>query len=172
MSQNKRSGYNLPAFGHSSHISSKSKSRISEDNDEEEIDIEVALSSNISHRSNKSGTHNRQIKNNSHISTKSSHKSSIQDKDIKPLHDPAGKPLRRYATETIGDIIMHPIKEMQLFHKRNEAYEAEKNAWNEKHPESIASNRDDATANEVPEGRVRLSTKKIHYIMIVDSYFL
>lgn len=143
MSQNNR-GYNIPAFGHTSHISSRSKSRISEDN-EEEIDLEVALSSNISSATNKS--RHRQIKNSSHITTKSSSK-SITEANVQPMHDPAGKPLRRHGTETIGDILMHPIKEMQLYQKRNEAYEAEKNAWNEKHPESIASKHDDTTNAE------------------------
>lgn len=137
MSQNNNRGYNLPAFGHSSHISSKSRSRISEDN-QEEIDIEVALSSNLSTHTNKSLT--RQIKNNSHISS--------ENEEIKPMHDPAGKPLRRFGTETIGDLIMHPIKGMQLYQKRNEAYEAEKQVWDEKHPDSVDSKNDDLTAFE------------------------
>lgn len=55
-----------------------------------------------------------------------------QDDHITPFHDPAGKPLRRHGTETFGDIIMHPIKELQLHHKRAEAYQAEKEVWDEK----------------------------------------
>lgn len=61
---------------------------------------------------------------------------------IKPYHDPTGKPLRRHGTETIGDLLLHPLKELQLHQKRVDAYEAEKNQWNEKHPESIASEHD------------------------------
>lgn len=55
------------------------------------------------------------------------------DDHISPLHDPAGKPLRRHGTETIGDIIMHPIKELQMHHQRTEAYQAEKEVWDKTH---------------------------------------
>lgn len=160
MAHNK--GYNIPAFGHTSHISSRSKSRASEEENPDEFDLEVALSSNISTHTNKS--RQRQIKNTSHISTRTapSHK-SYNEPEIKPLHDPMGKPLRRHGTETIGDILMHPIKEMQLFQKRHEAYEAEKNAWNEKHPESIASAKDEAP-QDLQEVRVRLTMHFRHLV--------
>jgi hypothetical protein len=70
------------------------------------------------------------------------------DHAVTPLHDPAGKPLRRHGTETIGDVLLHPFKELKLHHQREEAYELERREWNEKHPESAASVNDVENLNE------------------------
>ncbi|KAI9276379.1 bacterial low temperature requirement A protein-domain-containing protein [Sporodiniella umbellata] len=67
---------------------------------------------------------------------------------VTPLHDPAGKPLKRHGTETIGDVLLHPLKEMRLHHQREEAYESEKREWNEKHPEAAASAADIENLND------------------------
>jgi hypothetical protein len=72
-----------------------------------------------------------------------------QDEIVAPLHDPLGKPLLRHGTETIGDLLLNPLKEFQLHQKRNAAYEVERASWNEKHPASIASKKDvDQIADE------------------------
>ncbi|KAI8082476.1 bacterial low temperature requirement A protein-domain-containing protein [Gilbertella persicaria] len=86
---------------------------------------------------------------------------------IEPLHDPAGKPLRRHGTDTIGDLLLHPLKELQLHHKRAEAYKVEKKAWDEKHPDSIA--KDIETPNEVAieEVKTRLI---IHFRHLVSDH--
>ena len=90
--------------------------------------------SGFSHRSNATAGDSRSIRR---------HDANLEHSDkVTPLHDPAGKPLRRHGTETIGDLLLHPLKELQLHTKRFEAYEAEKQEWNEKHPESIASAKD------------------------------
>ncbi|KAI8977110.1 bacterial low temperature requirement A protein-domain-containing protein [Mycotypha africana] len=70
---------------------------------------------------------------------------------VAPLHDPSGKPFRRHGSETIGELLLHPLKEFQLHQKRSEAYEAEKVSWNEKHPEAIATDMDEVRIeNDAP----------------------
>ncbi|KAG2210299.1 hypothetical protein INT47_003284 [Mucor saturninus] len=91
---------------------------------------------------------------------------------IAPYHDPAGKPLRRHGTETIGDLLLHPLKELQLHQKRVDAYEAEKNQWNEKHPESIASKHDIVNLEEpIIEVRKRLTMHFRHLVGEQDFHF-
>ncbi|KAG1473978.1 hypothetical protein G6F56_000637 [Rhizopus delemar] len=68
-----------------------------------------------------------------------SHPARHHDQIVTPLHDPTGKPLKRHGTETIGDVLLHPFKELRLHHQREEAYESEKREWNEKHPDAAAS---------------------------------
>lgn len=100
-----------------------------------------------------SENNHRNISNESNMSNRSNKATSIRSANkhylhgehaehIAPLHDPTGRPLRRHGTETIGDLILHPLKELQLHQKRAGAYETEKNEWNEKHPESIAFRND------------------------------
>ncbi|KAI7898703.1 bacterial low temperature requirement A protein-domain-containing protein [Cokeromyces recurvatus] len=111
----------------------------------------------------------------SHISQQSKATAPYDDNNtVSPLHDPmTGKPLRRHGTELIGDVLLHPLKEYQLHQKRLEAYEAEKNVWNEKHPESIASNKDDINhINEpVVEVRTRLTLHFRHLVGDQDFTF-
>ncbi|CEP16527.1 hypothetical protein [Parasitella parasitica] len=180
MAQNR--GYQAPAFGYRG---AGGRQRHSLHTDDEEI-------GNISNRSNLSATSERYTaaatsdRRPSHGSRYITTESNISNgsgavganvirirtnehETVAPLHDPAGKPLRRHGTETIGDVLLHPLKEFQLHQKRSEAYQAEKTAWNEKHPDSIASEKD---ANNIKDElveedvRVRLT---IHFRHLVGD---
>lgn len=94
--------------------------------------------SNISHRSNNTMS-NRSAMRRLH---------GENGPHISPYHDPHGKPLLRHGTETIGDVLLHPLKEFQRHTKRAGAYQAEKNEWNEKHPDVIAEEGDIDTYEE------------------------
>ncbi|CAO3606936.1 unnamed protein product [Mucor hiemalis] len=118
--------------------------------------------SNFSHRSNVTSG-NRSLRNEIH----GEHRDQVT-----PLHDPAGKPLRRHGTETIGELLLHPLKELQLHAKRSEAYEAERTEWNEKHPESIASKKDiDLIEEPIIETRIRLTMHFRHLVGEQDFKF-
>jgi hypothetical protein len=135
MAQNVRRGYQGPAFGASS---AQQRRRASVLPDEESIQERSIM--NHSHISNRNS-----ILQGSHISegddvtrNLSRHAHSVNTQ-VAPLHDPAGRPLRRHGTETFGDVLLHPFKELQLHNKRANAFETERKEWNEKHPESIIS---------------------------------
>jgi hypothetical protein len=147
-------GYQGPAFATSR--AGRRPSYVIPNEDDNELDVEngdgfLHNRSNISAAESRLSAHNnRGILSESNIShrtnnttgDRSMQRNKLHGKHgdhIAPLHDPAGKPLRRHGTETIGDLLLHPLKELQLHHKRFEAYEHEKKGWNEKHPESIAS---------------------------------
>lgn len=105
------------------------------------------VDSRISETSHRNIADESNMSNRSHIlpsirSAKKPHLHGEREERIAPYHDPMGRPLRRHGTETIGDLLLHPLKELQLHHKRADAYETEKKEWNEKHPESIVSIRD------------------------------
>lgn len=117
-----------------SNLSAVDSSRISESNHRN-----ITNESNMSNVSNSTPS----IRSNNRHQLHGNHKEHIL-----PLHDPSGKPLRRHGTETFGDLFLHPLKEFQLHQKRMDAYEAEKNEWNEKHPESIASKHDPLNLEE------------------------
>lgn len=102
------------------------------------VEVEEELATTRSIHSARSANEARSLRRHSHFQHHPQHHKDV----IAPLHDPAGKPLRRHGTETIGDVLLHPLKEMKLHHQRMEAYEKEKKEWNEKHPESIASDKD------------------------------
>lgn len=53
-----------------------------------------------------------------------------------PLHDKTGRPLRRHGTETFGDLMLHPIKELELHRKRVQQYEEERARWEKEHPDA------------------------------------
>ncbi|KAG1150103.1 hypothetical protein G6F37_005372 [Rhizopus arrhizus] len=96
------------------------------------------------------------------------------DHAVTPLHDPAGKPLRRHGTETIGDVLLHPFKELKLHHQREEAYELERREWNEKHPESAASINDVENLNEesiIDDVQVRIVVHFRHLVGDQDIEF-
>ncbi|KAL7315648.1 hypothetical protein PS15m_004838 [Mucor circinelloides] len=189
MAQNR--GYQAPAFGYRGTGGRQRQSL--------QPDDEVALEAGyISNRSNLSTTSERsnagerrpshtshQMANESHFSNRSggagasSIRSGIRihtnEHDVvAPLHDPAGKPLRRHGTETIGDVLLHPLKEFQLHQKRTEAYETEKTDWNEHHPESIASVKDVNNMTDEPvveDVRVRLTMHFRHLVGDQDFKF-
>ncbi|GAA5798003.1 bacterial low temperature requirement A protein-domain-containing protein [Helicostylum pulchrum] len=119
--------------------------------------------SNISHRSNNTMS-NRSAMRRLH---------GENGPHISPLHDLHGKPLVRHGTETIGDVILHPLKEFQRHTKRTEAYQAEKNEWNEKHPDVIAEEGDINTYEEsiVEEIRIRLTIHFRHLVGDQDFQF-
>lgn len=150
-------GYQAPAFG-ASRMGRRPSALSEEEDTVQQLDVE---SSGIHNRSNISAaesraesrfstSRNRGTLNESHMSHRSNNTAANRSlkqgrvhgahgDHIAPYHDPAGKPLRRHGTETIGDILCNPIRELQLHQKRFQAYENEKKEWNEKHPESIAS---------------------------------
>lgn len=157
MAQNR--GYQGPAFGHRG-VGGRQRQSLQPD---DELALEAGY---ISNRSNLSATTERSTdgaRRPSHTSHINFNESNITSRSagagassirsgvrvhtneheaVSPLHDPAGKPLRRHGAETVGDVLLHPLKEFQLHQKRAEAYEAEKTAWNEKHPDTIASVQD------------------------------
>ncbi|KAI9481656.1 MAG: bacterial low temperature requirement A protein-domain-containing protein [Benjaminiella poitrasii] len=162
----------------------------------EEDSLGVVEEGFLSNRSNLSGSIAARVSNRSNISSHSTdaarrrssvldnqgHLSNIshisqsndQHDSISPLHDPAtGKPLRRHGTELIGDLLLHPLKEYQLHQKRLEVYEVEKNAWNEKHPESITFDKDVSNSPNEPiiEVRTRLALHFRHLVGDQDFRF-
>ncbi|KAI8636623.1 bacterial low temperature requirement A protein-domain-containing protein [Parasitella parasitica] len=178
MAQNR--GYQAPAFGYRG---AGGRQRQSLRTDDEEA-------GHTSNRSNLSVTSERHpataYRRPSHSSRYISNESSISNgsgavgsnvirirtnehETVAPLHDPAGKPLRRHGTETIGDVLLHPLKEFQLHQKRSEAYQTEKIAWNEKHPDSIASEKDvNIITDEMVDENVRVRLT-IHFRHLVGD---
>jgi hypothetical protein len=170
MTDNHNRGYQGPAFNRSG------RRRPSAIPDDELAAVEGGLITNrsnistITEHSNHGGRRSSHLNTNAHIISNESAisrrsgagdcRNSIRSggyrtqgehgEVIAPLHDPAGKPLRRHGTETIGDLLLHPLKELKMHQKRTEAYEAERNSWNEKHPESIASRKDIDHITDVP----------------------
>ncbi|ORZ19573.1 bacterial low temperature requirement A protein-domain-containing protein [Absidia repens] len=50
-----------------------------------------------------------------------------------PQHDKDGKPIKSHGPETFGDIMLHPIKQLELHRRRQSVFEHEKQEWNDKH---------------------------------------
>lgn len=153
MSQNR--AYQGPSFG--ANRGARRPSAVRSNADDNYLDVEndngfLSNRSNISTAESRTSRRSQQhgLKNESNFSHHSHVTTGTQRQEfhgdhperVAPLHDPAGKPLRRHGTETIGELLLHPLKELQLHTKRTEAYEVEKTEWNEKHPESIASKKD------------------------------
>ncbi|KAI8378830.1 bacterial low temperature requirement A protein-domain-containing protein [Choanephora cucurbitarum] len=145
--------YDGPSFGFSTRRNSRQRHSVA--SNEDFLDTDRANQSRISSNSS------RRLSYQSQRSRAISHHSRQSEKDleqadqlgqphvvysngdaISPLHDHSGKPIRRHGDDTIGDMLMHPLKELQLHHKRNEAYQAEKKVWNEKHPDYEARETD------------------------------
>ncbi|KAG1408969.1 hypothetical protein G6F60_001029 [Rhizopus arrhizus] len=115
----------------------------------------------------------RSTKGSSHLDTKKHHTALRRNHtEINPLHDPKGRPLRRHGTETIGDVILHPFKELKLLRQRQEAYDQEKRDWNEKHKESTDSLQ--AIGNEEQEAITsEIQTRLIiHFRHLVGDQFI
>ncbi|CAO3587011.1 unnamed protein product [Absidia cylindrospora] len=51
-----------------------------------------------------------------------------------PEHDKEGKPIKSHGPETFGDIMLHPIKQLEFHRRRLSVFEHEKHDWDEKHP--------------------------------------
>ncbi|KAI8344611.1 bacterial low temperature requirement A protein-domain-containing protein [Chlamydoabsidia padenii] len=51
-----------------------------------------------------------------------------------PQHDKEGKPIKSHGPETFGDIMLHPIKQLEFHRRRMSVFEHEKHEWEEKHP--------------------------------------
>lgn len=64
-----------------------------------------------------------------------------------PQHDKEGKPIKSHGPETFGDIMLHPIKQLEFHRRRMSVFEHEKHDWDEKHPHSEAADHHTTTAN-------------------------
>ncbi|KAL0084884.1 bacterial low temperature requirement A protein-domain-containing protein [Phycomyces blakesleeanus] len=86
---------------------------------------------------------------------------NIFDQVTAPTHDPAGRPLRRHGTETFGDVLLHPLKELELHRKRVEEFDAEKKEFQTTHPELL-----DPKADTKPEIKpvIRIIVHFIHLV--------
>ncbi|ORX56319.1 hypothetical protein DM01DRAFT_1334792 [Hesseltinella vesiculosa] len=67
----------------------------------------------------------------SHISTS---QSQADNEAVQPAHDKEGKPLRSHGPETFGDIVMHPIRQLELHRRRLSIFDHEQKDWDEHHP--------------------------------------
>ncbi|KAI9023541.1 bacterial low temperature requirement A protein-domain-containing protein [Phycomyces nitens] len=65
---------------------------------------------------------------------------NIFDQVTAPTHDPAGRPLRRHGTETFGDVLLHPIRELELHRKRIKEFDEEKKEFDASHPDMLDPN--------------------------------
>ncbi|KAI8086234.1 bacterial low temperature requirement A protein-domain-containing protein [Halteromyces radiatus] len=56
-----------------------------------------------------------------------------------PQHDKDGKPIKTHGPETFGDIMLHPIKQLEFHRRRLSVFEHEKKEWDEKHQQSTGT---------------------------------
>ncbi|OBZ91484.1 hypothetical protein A0J61_00458 [Choanephora cucurbitarum] len=174
--------YDGPSFGFSTRRNSRQRHSVASNEDFLDTDRanQSRISSNNSRRPSYQSQRSRAISHHSHQSEKDLEQADQSGQPhvvysngdvVSPLHDHSGKPIRRHGDDTIGDMLMHPLKELQLHHKRNEAYQAEKKVWNEKHPDYEARETDDINSLAIEEYKTRLVFHFRHLVSDHDFKF-
>ncbi|KAI8371139.1 bacterial low temperature requirement A protein-domain-containing protein [Blakeslea trispora] len=174
--------YDGPSFGFSTRRNSRKRQSVTSNSDflDAEHTNQSRISANSSRRPSSQSQRSRAISHRTHESNEDPEKAhrSVHHRaifshgdDVSPFHDPLGKPIRRHNTDTIGDFIMHPLKEFQLHHKRGEAYQTEKKIWNEKHPDLEAKDTDDLNSLAIEEYQTRVIFHFRHLVSDHDFRF-
>ncbi|KAI8065692.1 bacterial low temperature requirement A protein-domain-containing protein [Gongronella butleri] len=69
----------------------------------------------------------------SKVSSARAPSSQAVPENLAPAHDKEGRPMFAHGPETFGDIMMNPIRQLELHRRRVSIFEHEKSQWDEKH---------------------------------------
>ncbi|KAF7724578.1 hypothetical protein EC973_000886 [Apophysomyces ossiformis] len=102
-----------------------------EDPERGAVEIGETLRRSVS-RSSRSTSGRHHLRHHLHLSHLQQH---LRDAGAtNPLHDALGRPIRRHGPETFGEVMLHPLKELELHRQRIQEYEQQKKEYEAKHP--------------------------------------
>ncbi|KAG0165959.1 hypothetical protein DFQ28_003309 [Apophysomyces sp. BC1034] len=95
------------------------------------VELGDALNRTVS-RSSRSTSGRHHLRHHLHLSNVKHH--LRESEATAPLHDAFGRPIRRHGPETFGEVMLHPLKELELHRQRNQEYTQQKQEYEAQHP--------------------------------------